>query len=200
MADVVHTSAIILAGGHSSRLGRDKASERVMGRSLLQHVYGRVASVVDEVVIVRRRAQELSLAEGNAVVVEDGYPEAGPLGGLFTGLSAVRAPLALAVATDMPLVETALLSELLRLAADHNAVVPRADDRVQPLCAAYAKTCAATLEALLLAGERRLTVAVDALRPMYLEPKQWRRLDPEGLSFLNVNTEDDLERVRSRLA
>jgi len=111
-------AAIILAGGKSTRLGRDKASELLLGRPLLQRVIDRLAGLVDEYVIVSAVGQELPevVVPVPPSVVEDIYPETGPLGGIYTGLKAARAPVGLAVACDMPLLQRPLVAELLRLA------------------------------------------------------------------------------------
>ncbi|HLF70552.1 MAG TPA: NTP transferase domain-containing protein, partial [Dehalococcoidia bacterium] len=99
MADSPKAAAIVLAGGQSSRLGRDKASELLLGRPLLQHVLDRLAGLVDEIVVVRAAGQGLPELSATAAltVVEDVYTGAGPLGGIQAGLAAARAPVGLAV-------------------------------------------------------------------------------------------------------
>jgi molybdenum cofactor guanylyltransferase len=190
-------AAIILAGGRSTRLGRDKASEPLLGRPLLQWVVDRVQPLTAEIVIVRAKGQQLQLIEAAAhlTVVRDAFPGSGPLGGLFTGLQAMRSGSALAVACDMPLLQTPLLAELLRLALEHEAVVPVQDGLPQPLCAAYRKACLPAVHRHLVAGELKLTSFLDKVATHYVASNVWSRLDPEGLSFLNINTDEDLDRA-----
>ena len=194
-------AAIILTGGHSTRLGRDKASEVLLGRTLLQRAVDAFAGLVDEYVIVRAAGQMLPAvaAQGRLREVEDVYPGAGPLGGIFTGLSTMQAAHGVVVACDMPLLQPALLQELIRLAPEASAVVPLHHDRMQPLCAAYSKDCVGPLCACLDRGAYRVTDCVETVSPRYLQPEAWQRFDPDGLSFLNVNREDDLERARRLL-
>jgi molybdopterin-guanine dinucleotide biosynthesis protein A len=198
---VTKTAAIVLAGGKSSRLGRDKASEPLLGRPLLQHVIDRLSGLVEEYVVVRARGQQLPEIDvaGSIQVVEDIYPEIGPLGGIYTGLAAIEAPRALAVGCDMPLLQPALLRELIRLGAETNLVVPVRNGLPEPLCAAYAKTCLPAIRAQIEAGEYKIAKFYDRLAPRYVLPEAWRRFDPEGLSFQNVNREADLARVESLL-
>lgn len=193
-------AAIILAGGKSTRLGRDKASEPLLGRPLLQHVLDRLRGLVTERVIVKAVGQQLPpLEDAGVTVVEDLYPETGPLGGIYTGLVAVRAPYAIAVACDMPLLRPALVAELLRRAPGRDLVVPVSEEFPQPLCAVYSKACLEPFRSQLEAGEYKITAAFGRLRPLYLRPDDWRPFDPDGLSFQNLNREEDLRRVAAIL-
>ncbi len=195
------SAAIVLAGGKSTRLGRDKASEALLGVSLLQRVLDRLAGLVEEVVLVHARGQILPPVRAAAppVIVEDLYPGTGPLGGIYTGLTATTAPFAVAVACDMPLLRRPLVAELLRLAAAHDLVVPVSQDFPQPLCAAYGKACLGPMRMQLEAGQFKITGFFGYLKPLYLQPAQWRRFDPDGLSFHNLNREEDLRRAEQLL-
>ncbi len=191
-------AAIILAGGKSTRFGRDKASTIVLGRSLLQRAIDSFAGLVDEYVVVRAVGQTLpSLATAvELTTVEDLYPETGPLGGIYTGLKTRLSPVAVVVACDMPLLQPALLRELLRLAPAHDLVVPMNDGMPEPLCAAYSKSCLGPIEAQLEAGVFKVTGFFEQLSPLYIGPEQWRAFDPDGLSFQN---ESDLTRIEALL-
>jgi len=195
-------SAIILAGGKSRRLGHDKAGEMLLGRSLLQCVIDRFDGLVSECVIVRAAGQTLPEVAASAQIttVEDLYPESGPLGGIFTGLTAAETPYGVVVACDMPLLRPALLAELLRMAPFYDLVVPlREDGLPEPLCAAYSKRCLEPIRRRLEAGAFKVTGFYEQMEPRYLQPQEWRRFDPEGLSFHNLNREEDLRRIEALL-
>jgi molybdopterin-guanine dinucleotide biosynthesis protein A len=195
------TGAVVLAGGRSSRLGRDKASLELLGRPLLRRVLDRLAGLADEYVVVRAAGQVLPAVKGQSLsIVDDLYRGAGPLGGIYTGLASLQAPRAIVVACDMPLLQPALLAELLRLGQGQAAVVPLNDAGLpEPLCAVYARPCLETLRAQLEAGRFKVSDALDLVRPRYVRPEAWRRFDPQGRSFQNVNTEEDLRRVTELL-
>jgi molybdopterin-guanine dinucleotide biosynthesis protein A len=196
-------SGVILTGGLSTRLGRDKASEVLLGRSLLQRVIDRLDGLVDEYVIVTAAGQALPGVEAMAPVssVQDAYERVGPLGGIYSGLSAMRGARAVTVACDMPLLQPALLSELLRLAPGHDAVVPVNEGGLpEPLCAVYAKTCLPAIKQRIDAGAFKVTVFFESVDVLYVEPAAWWRFDPDGLSFLNVNREQDLRRAEALIA
>jgi molybdenum cofactor guanylyltransferase len=195
--------AIILAGGKSSRLGRDKAAQPLLGVPLLQRVVGRIEGIVSEVVIVKAKSQVLPdvRALTPLTVVEDLDPDSGPLAGLYAGLTALEADAAVAVACDMPLLQRPLLEELLRLLAGHDAVVPAGEDgRPQALCAIYSKACLGAIRARLDSGRLQLTALLEDLDVVEVRPETWRRFDPEGLSFVNVNTEEDLPLAEALLS
>jgi molybdopterin-guanine dinucleotide biosynthesis protein A len=193
-------SAIVLAGGRSSRLGRDKASEVLLGRTLLQRTVDAVSRVADEIVVVRSAGQTLPHVDTEArlSVVEDAYVGAGPLGGIYSGLKAITRQRAVTAGCDMPLLQPDLLDELLRRSSGFDAVVP-VDGVPQALCAVYATSCLPAVHALLEAGAFRTTGLLDCVKVSFLEEEEWRRFDPEGLSFLNVNREQDLSRAKTLL-
>jgi molybdopterin-guanine dinucleotide biosynthesis protein A len=196
-----HSAAIVLTGGKSRRLGRDKASEVLLGVTLLQRVVSALDGIADEIMIVRSRGQELPpvACSVSVRILDDIDPEAGPLGGLVTGLAATEADAALGVACDMPLLQPRLLSALLALLPGHDAVVPVAAGRSQPLCAAYSRSALASLQKRLEARDLRLSEALSALDVVEAGPDLWRPLDPDGLSFLNINTDEDLRTAETLL-
>jgi molybdopterin-guanine dinucleotide biosynthesis protein A len=197
MEPPINAAAIILAGGKSTRLGRDKASEMLLGKPLLQRAIERVEGLVAQCVVVRAAGQVLPdvPAHGSLRVVEDVYSDSGPLGGLYTGLAAVDSALGLVVACDMPLLQPSLLGVLLRQAAGHEAVVPVTAAGPEPLCAVYSRECLPAVKQRLDDADYKVMNTLQDLNVLYLDEEEWRRFDPEGLSFLNVNTQADLERV-----
>ncbi len=196
-----HFAGIILAGGKSTRFGRDKPSELLRGRSLLQRVLDRLDGIVDEYVVVKAAGQELPAVYASRPItyVEDLFLGAGPLGGVYTGLSSMAAARAVAVACDMPLLKPSLIALLRRLQPGHDAVVPL-NGLPEPLCAVYATTCIPAIEAQLEAQSYKMTSFLDAVKVRFIEPSEWQRLDKDGVSFLNVNTEEDMERAEQLLA
>jgi molybdopterin-guanine dinucleotide biosynthesis protein A len=192
-------AGIVLAGGKSTRLGRDKASEVLLGRNLLQRALDALESVVDEYVIVKAHGQALPeiVTATPWRQVEDLYPETGPLGGIVTGLRWMTADGAIVVACDMPLLQPALLSQLSRRLPGHDVVAPLNEGLPEPLCAAYGKGCITVIQDRLETGEYRVSGFFAGVDALLLGPDEWRPYDPEGLSFLNVNREADLAMAKS---
>ena len=191
-------SAVVLAGGLSRRLGRDKAIEPLGGEPLIRRVLARVAQVTDETVVVLNdasRAAELPLSE-DVVAAVDRYPGAGSLGGIFTGLEAARADWALVVACDMPFLNVPLLRLILSLRAGRDAVVPVIEGRPEPTHAVYSKVCLPHIERRLQANDLKISRFFEDVDVEYLPQRAVEELDADHLSFFNVNTEQDLERAR----
>jgi molybdenum cofactor guanylyltransferase len=184
-------SGIVLAGGASLRMGRDKRALVVDGEPMLRRVARVVAAASDELIVVvapNRPLPDGILGGLAAHLVVDRRTEVGPLAGVEAGLGAAVDELAIVVAADMPWLETSLLRLLVRQLADGSAdAVAVATDRgPEPLLAAYRREPA--LEAatrLLDAGERRLGDLLGALKVESVA-------DPTGRAARNVNELADL--------
>lgn len=189
-------AAIVLAGGRSTRFGRDKASEPLLGKPLLQHVVDRVAPLVSELIIVRAPGQALPPIEASipVTIVDDAYPGTGPLGGIYTGLEAASADRCIAVACDMPLLSGPLLRELLLRSTGCDVVMP-VIEYPEPLHAVYGRICLEPMRARLDAGQLKITGFLGAVNVCYMREPECRALDPDLRSFINANTEEDLARA-----
>ena len=191
-------SAVVLAGGLSRRLGRDKAVEPLAGEPLIRRVLSRIAQVTDETVVVvndAARASELPL-DKDVVVAVDRYPGAGSLGGIFTGLEAARSDWALVVACDMPFLNVPLLHRILSLRSGRDAVVPVIEGRPEPTHAAYSRRCLPHIERRLQANDLKISRFFENVAVEYLPQSAVDEYDPDHHSFFNINTEQDLQRAR----
>jgi molybdopterin-guanine dinucleotide biosynthesis protein A len=218
---LTRVSGIILAGGQSRRMGRDKALLDFDGVPLIARVLERVQRVCSKVIVVANDvdtyARILSEVEGGVPVIRDVYPGKGSLGGIFSGLQAVRDDCVLAVACDLPFLNDALLRYLISLAAQADVIIPRAhapigraqnatrydqlavkESGLQATHAIYSKRCLEPMRARLLANDLRIINFFDEVRVRVVEPDEVARFDPQMLSFLNVNTPEDFLRA-SRL-
>ena len=192
-------TALVLVGGGSTRLGRNKALEAVGGRTLLQRVLDAVQPLADEILIVAAQGQDTSwLPSGGSVRhIVDAFPSGGPLVGVCSGLLAARSPYCIALACDMPFLSAGLLAHMAEVAPGYDAVVPRPGGRVQALHAVYARTCAGLMRSALAQGRRALYEVIGDLKVRWLEASEMERHDPAMLSCFSVNTQADLERARA---
>ncbi|UCE41814.1 MAG: molybdenum cofactor guanylyltransferase [Candidatus Aminicenantes bacterium] len=191
-------SCIILAGGKSSRMARDKAFVTVGGESLLQRVINAVDPIAGNTIVVAAKGQTLPLPSGrqNMKVVADIFPNKGVLGGLYTGLAASKSFYNLVVACDMPFLNQNFLRPLLQIANGYDAVIPRLGNMIEPLHAVYTKDCLGILAGLFEHDNLKVRDAFPLLRVRYLGAAEIEGLDPRRLSLFNVNTEFDLEKAR----
>jgi molybdopterin-guanine dinucleotide biosynthesis protein A len=188
---------------------RNKAFLELDGRPLIGLVIERMASVCAEVLIVAGDAR--SYAGLGVPVVEDRFRGVGVLGGLHAGLEAAAHDLVLAVGCDMPFLNLDLLRAFAGWAEAFDVAVLRykpppreAGGRerglfVEPLHAAYRRTCLPVIETAIRAGERRVISFFSHVRVRYVTPEDVAPFDPDLHSFRNVNTPQEWEAVRSEL-
>lgn len=191
-------SGIVLAGGKGLRLGRDKVSETVGNRSLLEQAVLALSFLEGEVIIVTAADQSLhqSIDYPKLTVVADSHPGWGPLGGIYAGLTVSKSFYNLVVACDMPFLNQALLLYMIQVAPGFDLAIPRVGNLVEPLHAVYSKDCLPPIASLLQQGNLSILDLFDSIRVRYVEAEEIDRFDPEHLSFFNINTEADLARAR----
>jgi molybdopterin-guanine dinucleotide biosynthesis protein A len=188
-------SGIVLAGGKSRRMGQDKTRIRLeSGHSLVEHAAARLAEVADEVIVV---TAGLPVEIPGVRWAGDIYEGAGPLGGIYAGLHACAWSHALVVACDMPFLNAELLRHMARLPRDYDVLLPSLRRGVEPLHAVYGKGCIEPARALLEAGQYCILDLYERVRMRYIEEQEVARYDPEGRSFFNINTPDQLRQARN---
>lgn len=190
-------TGVVLAGGKSRRLGRDKAFE-VIGRSSLVERAVRLLSPLHEVIIVtsRQGVSSLNTEKLGARVVADIYTDRGPLGGIHSGLKAISTDYALVVACDMPFLNWDLLRYEIGLRQGFDAVVPRLSGLPDALHSVYGRGCLPAIERQMAEAKPKVTILLEAVRVRYMEQEEVERYDPRHLSFFNVNSPSDVERAR----
>lgn len=195
MSDRREATGIVLAGGRSVRMGRDKATLELSERTLLSRAVQALSLVCPEVIIA---GGDESLADGFGPEVRwvpDPPGAAGPLAGVTAGLQAASHNACLIVACDMPFLNPALLSHLVDRLGTFDAVVPMSRGVSQYLHAAYSRSAVATAQALLRLEARSVHELVVRLQVLHLSEEHCSRFDPEGLSCFNMNTPADLDRA-----
>jgi molybdenum cofactor guanylyltransferase len=187
-------AAFVLAGGKSTRMGRDKAFIEYEGRTLVARTLELAYAISGDVQIVGSRDKFAGLA----AVVEDKFHDCGPLGGIHAALRSSSRDLNLMLAVDMPLVSEVFLRYLIeeaRHAPGASVVVPRQCGLWQPLCAVYRREFADDAEAALVAGHNRIDLLFNGPRIHIIEEKETRLAGFDDDIFFNLNTPGDLETV-----
>lgn len=191
-------SAIVLAGGRSSRFGRDKLAEPIDGRALLHHAIDTVRPFARETVVVLR-PDALPDVPPDVRIAHDPAPFEGPLVGLLAGLVAATGTTVLVAAGDMPELVPSVV-ELLLAALDDprtEAALLVQDGRSRPLPMALRRLPARVAAArLVAAGERRLGALPAALATTAIDEAAWRALDPDGRTMRDIDTTADLRGPR----
>ncbi len=190
-------TAVILAGGMSRRLGRNKAVEPFQGEPMVRRVIHRMREVASNIIVVandEERVAELDLP-GNVTPVIDEYPGKGSLGGIYTGLHAAPTEWAIFCACDMPFPSPRLYRALLSNRDTNDAVVPVVDGRPEPIHAAYSRLCLEPIRNKLTENQLKISGFFDDVTVHYFTEDRVRAIDPDLLSFFNINTQSDLEKA-----
>jgi molybdopterin-guanine dinucleotide biosynthesis protein A len=189
-------TGFVLAGGKSRRMGRDKALLPWDGATLIDHAVARLGAVCASVQVLSGAERRY---EGRGVPVEtDALPDAGPLGGIYTGLLRMGGGTGLFLGVDLPFATVDLLRRLLELCAGHDAVVPLSARGPEPLCAAYRSACLEPIRRRLAAGDLKATSFWADADVLQARDEHLAGLGPLDMLFRNVNSPADYERARTQ--
>lgn len=190
----------VLAGGGSTRFGRDKALAELGGLPMLGRMIALLGTVARNVKVVGAPEK---YANFEREMVNDRWPGEGPLGGIITALEdAARSPSNckwnLIVSCDMPFLTREWLSFLCERAGKSKAqvVVPHSKHGPEPLCACYRTDAAGALRAAFETGIRKVTQGLQHVSTEVLDEADWKRFDSAGRLFWNMNTAADYEAAR----
>jgi molybdopterin-guanine dinucleotide biosynthesis protein A len=189
-------TAIVLAGGRSSRFGSDKLSAELGGRPLLHHAIEAVAAVAGRLIVVAAPGVHPAIPSelvARVRIVNDPEPFGGPLVGLAAALAAVQTPLALVAGGDMPRMVPAVLHRLVSaIGPGHGAVVLDVPGRLQPLpMAIVAAAALAAVKPILDRGGRSLRELLDELGASSIPGAAWLTLDPAGATIVDIDRPGD---------
>jgi molybdopterin-guanine dinucleotide biosynthesis protein A len=184
-------AGLVLAGGRSSRMGREKALVSFEGQPMVLRVAERMALAADPVLLATGRPGRLGPL--GYPEVADVVAECGPLGGLVAGLEASPHELMAVAAVDMPYLSPELMRFLASLRQDEDAVVPIGTTGPEPLHAVYASSAIPAMRDALAEGRYGLRLLLEGLRVREVPSSEWspRGVDP-GFAF-NLNTPADLD-------
>ncbi|MFO0944355.1 MAG: molybdenum cofactor guanylyltransferase [Planctomycetota bacterium] len=200
-ASVTRIGGIVLCGGQARRMGRDKASLELGGRSFLTRVIDVVASVVSPVVVVAAPGQILSLpSRENVSLAYDQCPGQGPLHGMARGFQELPQAIEAAFVSscDLPLLRPEWISFLISRLDEFEVVLPIAGGYEHPLAGLYRREVETTAWRLLDEGRRRTVSLAEEHRTLRIPEQELRSVDPELDSLRNVNTPGDFAMLESR--
>jgi len=194
--------ALILAGGRSTRFGRNKALAKLAGRPLILHVLDRVMSVADEVLVAIGRENQTSfftkLVPRSVPVLKDRMREKSPLVGIVTGFQAMKSQYSLVLSCDTPFAKESVLESLFERASESDAAIPRwPNGDLEPLQSVYRVRGALRAARLALSqhGFRNVDMIKRLDKVVFVPVQEIEQLDSALLTFFNVNTPRDLRRA-----
>jgi molybdopterin-guanine dinucleotide biosynthesis protein A len=193
-----HVGGFVLAGGGSTRFGRDKALARIGDEALLARLCAVMRRATPSVMIIGSREK---YAAFGADCVADRWPGEGPLGGIITALLATSetdGEWNIVIGCDMPFLTREWLTYIVQraLASEAEVVVPRSTHGLEPLCACWRTIAAAKLQRAFEGGVRKVTEAMKHLSMEVLDETHWKRFDSADRLFWNMNTPGDYEEAK----
>ena len=186
----------IQAGGKSSRMGQDKALMLFRGVPLIQYVMECLASIADEIIVTTNQPENYGFL--GVPLFPDIRPGRGALGGLYTAFKSASCNLVAVVACDMPFASSAFFLAGTKLLSAHEAdiVIPRTKYGYEPLHALYRRdTCIHPIEEALDANKWKVISWFEKVNIHALTPEESTRYNPDGLTFLNLNTPEDFAKA-----
>lgn len=192
-----NVTGVILAGGKSSRLGRNKSFIKIDGIALIERVVTAISSVFEHRLLITNTPEEY--AHLGLPMVQDLIKGIGPLGGVYTGLSTISDDAGFFVACDMPYLSPALVRHIAELRSGYDAVVPRIGSMVEPLHSLYARSSIAPLKEIIDSGRRQILELFPRIKVRYVEEMTLRGFDPELRCFANVNRPEDLANIADQV-
>ncbi len=190
---IIPLTAIILAGGKSSRISinKDKAQLKLAGEPLINWVISRlVPIIIEENIIIVGPPKKYSYFPK---IVQDIFPQKGPLAGIYSGLKASPTFYNLIVGCDMPFLETELVWYMWKNISSEDIIIPSCGkDYIEPLFAIYSKRCLKIMEKNLKRDILPVRLIFPYLKVKYIKDEEIMKFDPKYLSFFNINFKKDL--------
>jgi molybdopterin-guanine dinucleotide biosynthesis protein A len=190
-------TGVILAGGKSSRMGRNKALMPLGGRRLIDRVVDVMRQVFADLLLVTNSPEVYT--DLGLPMVGDVYPDKGPLGGIYSAIYHAPTPYCFVVACDMPCLSVAVMRYLIDQIADYDVVMPEFRGEREPLHAIYNKACLPPILRRLKADRLKIVGFLPEVRVRTVAASDFQHLDPDLLAFHNLNTPEEFQTVVQRL-
>ncbi len=190
-------SAVILAGGNSTRMGQDKASLPWGDHDILHSIIECIENISQDILIISNQPRSLP---SSVRVLSDIIPQCGPLSGIHSGLHHAKFDTAFVISCDMPFVIPEAVQTILNYAAankDRDAVLPLYHGKIQPLFASYQKSSLPVIEQALRSGHYKVSSLCSLLNSFCLTEEMWPSTINLELLFKNLNCFSDYQQAYS---
>lgn len=184
--------AAVLAGGENRRLPFKKGFLELGGKTIIESTLQCLDGLFDQVFISTNEPEHYF--RFGVPMVGDVIDERGPMTGIYSAITAARGHCVFVVACDMPFIKPEIVEYLIsRKGSGEGATVPVVGGRPEPLCAVYSRALAPEMYRCIREGRKGLTDFLKKIDVLYVGEDELKALDPDGRSFMNINTLNDLE-------
>ena len=189
-------TGVILAGGKNIRMGTNKAFLEIDGQRIIDRIVELFQGIFSQVILVTHTPLDYSYLDVEIVI--DIVPKQGPLIGIYTGLFYASHPHCFVTACDMPLLNRKVIEYMITISKNYDVVIPHLDDGYHPLHAIYSKRCMKSIEKLIRENKLKIIDFFEKVKVHEVTSDDLTILDPALNSFLNINTPEDLARIKER--
>jgi len=176
-------TAVILAGGKSTRMKQDKALVKIDDTTLLDKQINLLSNIFDNIII----SSNIEYKTGFDYI-KDIYKDKGPISGIYSILQNIETDKAFIIAVDMPFVSEDIINKLIDNCSDFDITIPIINNNIEPTCAIYSKNCIKIIEKQIQNNNNRLSYFIKKCNTNYIE------FNTKFLvNFKNLNTPDDLK-------
>ena len=190
---IEQVSAVILAGGKSSRFGRNKALAEYQGALLIERIADRLIPLFAEKLLITNTPDEYDFL--GWPMTGDIHKDCGPLAGIHAALSNINQPRAFICGCDMPLLNPALISHLCNIEGDWDIILPWLPNGPEPLYAIYSKQALPVITELLQEGKRKIGLLFEILKIRKVSQEEILAIVPDLTCFHNINRQHDLHAI-----
>ncbi|WP_427340715.1 molybdenum cofactor guanylyltransferase [Caloranaerobacter sp. DY30410] len=187
-------SAVILAGGKSTRMGFDKQLLNINGRRLILCIIEKLKDEFDDIIIVSNNPEYYS--DVDCRIVSDIIKDMGPLSGIHSGLMNAKSQYVYFIACDMPVINIDYIKYMKKCldSGNYHGCITQIDDWIEPLNAFYSKSIISAIECQLSRGKRSVFSLVKSLDFFVVSEISARKFSPDWDMFINLNTIEEYER------
>ena len=187
-------TGVILAGGKNTRMGKNKAFLEIDGQKIIDRTVELLKGIFSQVILVTKTPLEYSYLDVEIVI--DIVPKRGSLIGIYTGLFYSSHPCSFVTACDMPFLNRQVIEYMITISKTYDVVIPHLIDGYHPLHAIYSKRCIKSIEKLIREGNLKVIDFFDKVKVKEVTSDDLSSLDATANSFLNINTPEDLARIK----
>lgn len=188
-------TGIILAGGKNTRMqGRDKAFLEIDGKPFVKIIIDTLKDLVSEIIVVTNNPEKYS--DFKVTLVRDESLDKGPLMGICSGLKASASKYNFVVACDMPFIKKEVIKFMLDKLEACDILIFRDSEKFHTLLGIYSKACIPAMEEMLSQDSLRIKSIFPRLKSCFLSTKEIEKFDPQLLSLVNINTQEELLKLR----
>lgn len=193
-------TAVILAGGNSSRMGFDKQCIMLNGKLLIENQIKVLKNIFSEIIVVSNKPELYK--NYDCTIIVDQLRDFGPMGGIHAGLTAAKSQFSYFVACDMPYINQAYILHMLNIIGKENpntqAIITRFGHWLEPFNAFYSKSAISVFEQAYNEKTKKISKALEEIKVRYIEEAEARSFSPDWSMFANINTQEDLNILQAK--